>query len=287
MLPRVFGAGITQINLIVDSQFASALAAGSISYLYYAGRVTELTLGIFAISISTVILPTLSRLAAEGKSEEVRETLRTALRLIFFICLPSSVGLIVLRVPIISLLFERGQFDGQATLFTSQALGFYALGLVSFAGVTVLSAAFYSYQDTRTPVKIGVITFLVHLALIFLLKGPLQAGGIALSTSLSAALNMGLLFVLFSRSWGSLWERSLARSFLTTSLASLGVGWLAYTGAKAPWLGTEFPIWARAGTLGLVILISGGAFLLTTRILGSLEVAEILQLLPGRHKDRS
>ena len=99
MLPRIFGAGITQINLIVDSQFASSLAAGSVSHLYYAGRVTELTLGIFAISLSTVILPALSRLAAEGKAEEVRTTLRTALQLIFFICLPAAVGLIVLRVP--------------------------------------------------------------------------------------------------------------------------------------------------------------------------------------------
>ena len=282
MLPRIFGAGITQINLIVDSQFASSLAAGSVSHLYYAGRVTELTLGIFAISLSTVILPTLSRLVAEEKVEEARGTLRTALRLIFFICLPAAVGLIVFREPIISILFERGRFDAEATRFTSEALAYYSIGLLPFAGVNILAAAFYAHQDTRTPVRIGALTFFVHLGLNFWLRGPLLAGGIALSTSLSAILDMVLLFVLYSRNWGALWDRHLGRSVWVTSAASLGMAGVAAFLLRWPMLGASHPIWVRASALGLVVALGAGAFLLVAWLLDSKEVKEVLTLLPGR-----
>jgi len=284
MLPRIFGAGITQINLIVDSQFASSLAAGSVSHLYYAGRVTELTLGIFAISLSTVVLPTLSRLVAEGKGEEVRQTLRTALQLIFFICVPAAVGLIVLRVPIVSILFERGKFDAEATRFTASVLGYYSLGLLPFAGVNILAAAFYAHQDTRTPVKVGAFTFFIHLALNFWLRGPLLAGGIALSTSISAILDMALLFYLFSRRRGSLWDTHLARSLWVTSAASVVMAAISALMGRLPLLETSHSILIRASGLTLAIAVSAGAFLLVAWLLDSREVAEVLALLPGRSR---
>jgi len=286
MLPRIFGAGITQINLIVDSQFASSLAVGSVSHLYYAGRVTELTLGIFAISLSTVILPTLSRLVAEKKREEVRQTLRTALQLIFFICLPAAVGLIALRVPITSVLFERGRFDAEATHFTAQALGYYSLGLLPFAAVNVLAAAFYAHQDTRTPVKVGLLTFFVHLGLNYYLRGPLGAGGIALSTSLSAILDMVLLFFLFSRRWGPLGSPGLVRSLLVTATASVPLGLAAYEAGGLAWLAPGHSTLVRATCLVSAIAISGGLFLLAARALGSREVAETIALLPRRSRRR-
>jgi putative peptidoglycan lipid II flippase len=282
MLPRIFGAGITQINLIVDSQFASSLAAGSVSHLYYAGRVTELTLGIFAISLSTVILPTLSRLVAEDKPEEVRQTLRTALQLIFFICVPAAVGLIVLRVPIISVLFERGKFDAQATLFTSQVLGYYSVGLLPFAGVNILAAAFYAHQDTRTPVKIGALTFFIHLALNFYLRGPLLAGGIALSTSISAILDMVLLFYLFSRKWGPLWDSHLGRSLWVTSAASLVMGGVSVLMLRLQWLQSSHSILIRVSALTLAISVAGGCFFVVAWLLDSREVKEVFALFPFR-----
>ena len=286
MLPRIFGAGITQINLIVDSQFASLLAAGSVSHLYYAGRVTELTLGIFAISLSTVILPTLSRLAAEGKGEEVRQTLRTALQLIFFICVPAAVGLIALRVPITSILFERGRFDAAATHFTATALAYYAVGLLPFAAVNVLAAAFYAHQDTGTPVKVAFVTFFVHLGLAFWLRGPLQSGGIALSTSISAVLDMVLLFHLFSRRWGPLWGRALGRSLLTTCVASTVLGLSAYAFGRLPWLDPGHTLLVRVSALTLSIGVSGSAFLLAARAIGSREVTEVLSLVAGIGRTR-
>jgi putative peptidoglycan lipid II flippase len=282
MLPRVFGAGITQINLIVDTQFASSLAAGSVSHLYYAGRVTELTLGIFAISLSTVILPALSRLAADGKAEEVRQTLRAALRLVFFICLPATVGLIMLRAPIISILFERGKFDAEATRFTAQVLGYYSVGLLPFAAVSVLSAAFFAHHDTRTPVKVGALTFFVHLGLNFWLRGPLHAGGIALSTSLSAILDTALLYLLFSRLQGNLWDGGIRKSLGATSAASAVMGLLAYAGGRLPWLAPHHSLLVRALSLAGIICVSGGVFLLAARWMGSGEVEDIVSILPGR-----
>lgn len=282
MLPRVFGAGITQINLIVDSQFASALAAGSVSYLYYAGRVTELTLGIFAISVSTVILPELSRLAAEGRSEAVRSTLGTAIRFVAFICIPAAIGLMILREPIISILFERGRFDADATARTATALGFYALGLFPFAAVSILASAFYAHQDTRTPVKVGAVTFFVHLALNFALSGPLQAGGIALSTSVSAMLDAALLFYLFSRRHGTVWDAGMSRSLLATLGAGTAMGILAAVSVRIPLLGSDHPTLARAGVLALVIAVCSGVFLAAARLLGCREVRELSSLLPAR-----
>jgi putative peptidoglycan lipid II flippase len=287
MLPRIFGAGITQINLIVDSQFASSLAAGSVSHLYYAGRVTELTLGIFAISLSTVVLPMVSRLVAEGKAEEVRQTLRTALQLISFICVPAAVGMIVLRVPIISILFERGRFDAEATRFTAGVLGYYSVGLLPFAGVNILAAAFYAHQDTRTPVKVGAATFFIHLLLNFWLRGPLLAGGIALSTSISALLDMALLFYLFSRKRGSLWDSHLSRSLVVTSVASAVMAVVAWLTGFLPMLRPSHSILLRASGLGLAILVSAGAFLAVAWMLGSREVQEVMTLLPGPLRRRS
>ncbi len=286
MLPRIFGAGITQFNLIVDSQFASSLATGSVSYLYYAGRVTELTLGIFAISLSTVILPMLSQLAAEGKREEVRQTLRTAMQLIFFICMPASIGLIVLRVPIISVLFERGRFDASATVFTAEVLAYYSVGLLPFAAVNVLAAAFYAHQDTRTPVKVGALTFLIHLALNFALRIPLKAGGIALSTSISSLLDMVLLFVLFSRRRGQLWDSHLRRSLLVTCGAGAVMGGVAWFLGKLPWLEASQGTTMRALALGGAITVSAAFFLATAWIFGSQEVKEVMTLLPARLRRR-
>src|SRR5207245_10484275 len=192
-LPRLFAVGITQINPVVDSNFATSLRSGSVSFLYYATRVTELTLGVFAISLSTVILPALSRAAAERDRTRVVETLSTAMRLLIFITVPATVGLVILRVPIVHVLFERGHFGPADTVFTASALAYYAIGLLPYAAVNVQATAFYAHRDTRTPVKVGALTFFLHLGLNFALRGPMAHDGIALSTSLSAFADSILL----------------------------------------------------------------------------------------------
>jgi len=220
VLPRVFGVGITQINLVVDSQFATSLAAGSASFLYYANRVTELTLGVFGISLSTVILPSLSRAAVDGDRARVLETLSTAMRLLLFVTLPATVGLVLLRLPIIHVLFENGRFGPDDTRFTAEALACYSVGLLPYAAVNVLATAFYAHRDTRTPVKVGLATFALHLGLNFALRGPMQHSGIALSTSLSAFADAALLAFLLRRRFGEFFDAAVRACALRTTVAA-------------------------------------------------------------------
>ena len=272
MLPRLFGVGITQINLVVDSQFATSLAAGSASFLYYANRVTELTLGVFGISLSTVILPTLSRAAVEGQRDRVLETLSTAMRLLLFVTIPATVGLVLLRMPIIHVLFENGRFGPDDTRFTAEALAFYSLGLLPYAAVNVLATAFYAHRDTRTPVKIGVVTFVLHLALNFALRGPLQHSGIALSTALSAFVDAALLALLLRRRFGEFFDAAVRACVLRTAVAATAMAGALLV--ARPWLDP----FARAGFLPkvatLLALIASGwcVYVGTALLTGSREI---------------
>lgn len=286
MLPRVFGVGITQINLVVDSQFASTLRAGSVSFLYYAIRVTELTLGVFAISLSTVILPGLSRAAIDGDHESMLGTLRTAMRLLAFITIPATVGLILLRAPIISTLFQRGRFSAADVLFTSEALAFYAVGLLPFASISLLATVFYAQGDTRTPVIVGAFTFVIHLALNFLLREPLAHRGIALSTSLSAFVDaIVLAWVLRRRDLGIV-DRRLRLSVARTCAAAVIMGGALYLGLG--WL--DFPVLTGTVSRALALggLVTGGAILyfISASLLGSGELHLLVNALRGEGRDR-
>ncbi len=282
ILPRVFGAGITQINLVVDSNFATSLRAGSVSFLYYATRVTELTLGIFGISLATVILPSLSRAAAERDRALVVETLATAMRLLIFITIPATVGLIVLRVPIIHVLFEHGRFTAQDTIFTASALGYYAIGLLPYAAVNVQATAFYAHRDTRTPVKVGALTFFLHLGLNFALRGPMGHDGIALSTSLSALADSFLLAWLLRARAGDYFDRGVALSAGRTLLASGAMGAaLAFCLHRLDIVALH-GIALKATVLGIVIAGGGGLYLLVAALLGSEEVRLLRSFLVRR-----
>ena len=275
MLPGLFGAGVTQLNLVVDSQFASWLQEGAVSFLYYAIRVTELVLGVFAISISTAILPRLSRLAARGDTGGVRATLSQALRLIGFVTLPATVGLILLRTEIISVLFQRGRFDAEDTAATAWALQFYAVGLFFFAAVKVLAPSFYAYQDTLTPVQVGAVVFLVHIGLNFALIGPLQHGGLALSTSLSAALNVVLLAILFVRRRGRLPLAEIGGSLFRVSLAAVGMGVVLIL-LRGAWPAAPGGLGGRLWHLGVEIGVGVGVYLAATAAFRCRELGEIV-----------
>ncbi len=282
MLPRIFGAGVTQINLVVDSQFAASLREGSVSFLYYAIRVTELTLGVFAVSLSTVILPRLSRAAGRDDRAEVTATLSTAARLLVFVSLPATLGLWILRAPIIHVLFERGEFTRQDTMFTASALGWYGAGLLPIAAVSVLASAFYAHRDTRTPVAVGILTFLIHLALNFALVGPMGHDGIALSTSISAVVNAGLLAWLLSRRSGAFLSGDVGRSAARAAGAGAAMGiavWLALRLVDP--LDLE-GIAAKTAALGL--LIAGGAiiYLLASWLSGSEEMRLLRTMMRRR-----
>src|SRR5881296_516687 len=283
ILPRVFGVGIIQVNLVIDSQFATSLQTGSVSFLYYANRVTELALGIFAISLSTVILPTLSRATADRDTEKVRGLLSTAMRLLLFVSIPATLGLIILRLPIVHVLFERGRFTREDTFLTASALAYYAIGLLPFAAVNIQATAFYAHRDTRTPVKVGALTFFLHLGLNFALRGPMRHSGIALSTSISALADSALLAWLLRRRAGEYLDRGVLISTGRTLAASTVMA------AGLLMAGSVVPIQALHGLAAKVLtlggLIAGGAsiYLGLMAILGNDEMRMLRSILgPAR-----
>jgi putative peptidoglycan lipid II flippase len=222
--PVILGGAVYQINIVIGTILGSLLAEGSVTYLYFADRLVQFPLGVFAIAAATAILPSLSRQAASEDFEALKNTFDHALKFVFFISIPAMVGLIVLREPIVTLLFQRGAFDAQATRLTAEALLYYSLGLWAFSAVRIVAAAFFAMQDTRTPVKMAGISILANVILGVVLMKPLDHSGLALATSLSSILNLGLLVRALQNKLGSLGWRSISRSFGRTLVSSLSMG---------------------------------------------------------------
>lgn len=220
-LPAAFGAAVYQLTVFINTVLASLLPTGSVSYLYYADRLIEFPLGIFAIAVSTAILPSLSRQAADGDHAALIDTMGFGLRLTMFINLPAMVGLIVLAQPLVLLIFARGEFGSAEAVATTGALWGYAAGLWAFAALRSVLPAFYAMKDTITPVKVGIVTLAINLAASLALMGPLKHTGLALATSISGAANLGLLLWLLRRRLGPLGGRRILGSVLRASLGSL------------------------------------------------------------------
>ncbi len=194
MLPAVFGSSVAQVNLLIDTLVASFLISGSVSWLYYSDRLVEFPLGIFGVALGTVILPRLSRQHSRAEAVEFSRTLDWGLRWALLIGLPATIALILLAIPLLSALFQYGAFTAQDVEMSARSLMAFALGLVAFMLIKILAPGFYSRQDTRSPVKYGVIAMGVNTALVLILVWPLAHAGLALATSLAAFLNAGLLF---------------------------------------------------------------------------------------------
>ncbi len=193
MGPAIFGVSVVQINLLIDTLMASFLVTGSVSWLYYSDRLVEFPLGVVGLALSTVILPSLSEKHAKGATEAFSSLLDWALRWIVMIGVPASLGLAILAGPILCTLFHYGEFESQDVEMAGRSLIGYAAGLPGFILIRGLAPGYYSRQDTKLPVRIGVVAVLSNLVLNLLLIGPLAHAGLALATSLSAYLNAGLL----------------------------------------------------------------------------------------------
>ena len=222
--PVVLGGAVYQINIVVGTLLGSLLPQGSVTYLYFADRLVQFPLGIFAIAAATAVLPSLSRQAAAGELAALRNTFSQALKLVFFITIPAMVGLIILREPIIALLFQRGEFNAQATRLTSQALLYYALGLGAFSAVKIVTTTFFAMHDTRTPIRMAGIAIFANIILGMVLMKPLAHGGLALATSLASFLNLILLMRALRSKLGPLQWSNIACSVSRTLSASLIMG---------------------------------------------------------------
>lgn len=264
--PSVLGMGVIQLNLLVDSLMASFLREGSVSHIYYADRVMELVLGIFVLSLSTVLLPELARFAAEKKIGEVKASIQFSLRTILLVALPATVGLFVLADPIIHVLFERGRFTSLDTERTAMALAFFALGLFFISAVRVVVSAFYSVQDTKTPVKAALIALAVNAVLNWVLMHPLKQGGIALATSIASAVNFFHLIFAFQKKYGAFDWRPFWKSFLKIAAASAVMGvWslvMLHLLRFAPARPFSYKAAVLFGIIGLSMVIYGAICLL-------------------------
>lgn len=194
MVPALFGVSVSQINLLLDTLFASFLIVGSVSWLYYSDRLMEFPLGVFGVAISTVILPHLSRHHASQSAEEFSMTIDWGLRCVLLVGLPAAVVFAVMSGPLLSTLFQYGHFDSHAVIMARKSLSMFALGIAPFMLIKILAAGFYAKQDMRTPVRIGIMAMIANMIFNLILIWPFKHAGIALATSLSAMLNGGFLF---------------------------------------------------------------------------------------------
>lgn len=200
MAPAVIGAAAVQINILINSNFASNIPGnGPVSWLNYSFRLMQFPIGVFGVAIATATLPAISRCAAVGEIGDFRHTLAGSIRLAFLLTIPSAVGLAVLGRPIIALIYQRGGFGPTDTDRTAAALACYAIGLAGYSAVRILAPAFYALGDARTPMLISLLSIVTNFVMNWLLVGVLQERGLALSTSAVALMNFALLFFLMGR----------------------------------------------------------------------------------------
>jgi putative peptidoglycan lipid II flippase len=245
--PRLFGVAVVQLNFWVNTILASGQPVGSLTAIQIAFAVMTMPQVVIAQAIAIAALPTFSEQAARGKLGEMRESLAATLRGVILLSLPASLGLILLRFPIVALLFERGEFDAHSTSLVAWALLWYAAGLVGHSVVEVVSRAFYALHDTKTPVVVGVIAmslnvaFSIAFAAWFAQTGLPPHGGLALGNSLATALEMVALLALMARRLDGLEGRNVWVGGLQAGAATLGMSlallwWLGATGGAANWL---------------------------------------------------
>ncbi|MBI5587611.1 MAG: murein biosynthesis integral membrane protein MurJ [Deltaproteobacteria bacterium] len=278
MGPAAFGVGIYQLNIFVTLWFSSQLPEGAVSYLYYAGRLMELPLGVFGVAVSTAALPSLAEHAAKKEWDAFRDSLSFAVRIVNFVTIPATVGLFVLSYPIIDLLFRRGEFGIGATNGTAIALYYYTIGLVPVAISRILTSVFYSLKDTVTPVWVAFVSFIFNVILCFALVGPLGHGGLALATSLSSIIGVITLLVILRYRFGRFGGRMILSSSLKSTAASLVMGAVIYILILKSGFGS-LGVAPRAVLICVSLAVGVAAYLTLSRLLKVPELSFLKGIL--------
>ena len=285
MGPSVIAASTTQVNVLINSVFASQLGDGPTFWLTVAFRLMQLPLGVFGVALGTVALPLLSRMAAAGQHDAFRSELARGMRLAFLMTIPASVGLIVLAEPIISVLYQHGRFGAHETAESAGALRFYALGLCGYAALKVLVNAFYAIDRRKTPMVVSFVAVALNLALNWIFTVQLGWGhrGLAFSTACVATSNFLILYLLMRAHLGRLESRAMASLLARVALASLVLLAIAWGGGQ--WLLADWAVqafWPKLASLTLVIGCAAAAFFLCGAVLGIREVEELTQAVRRR-----
>ena len=280
LLPAVFGLAAVQVMVFVNTLLASLLPPGAISFLYYADRVMEFPLGVFGIALASASLPAMSRQAAAGDTAALAGTLNFALRLAIYVCVPATVGLLVLGSPITRILFERGRFTSADTLATTEALAGYAVGLVGFATARIAAQAFYAVGEPGTAVRVGAMSVAANVVAAVALMRPLGHAGLAYASSFGAYVNVLLLLWLARRRFGRLGGRELLASSTRAMAAAVPMGLWCAVGVRL--LATRRGVAVDAGLLAVVVAAGAAIFWLVSLALRSEEPAALFRMLPGR-----
>jgi len=277
MLPGLFGSSVAQISILLDTLIASFLVTGSISWLYYSDRLMEFPLGVFGIALATVILPNLSRQHANGAAADFGATLDWAMRVVVIIATPATLGLALLAGPMLATLFYGGQFNAQDVEMSALSLMAYSAGLLGFTLVKVLAPGYFARQDTRTPVRVGLIALGINMALNILvvvpwawLGGPAPHAGLAATTSLGSFVNAGLLYLGLRRTGvvvpGQGWPRFLLRVGVAAGVMAVLIA--AVTPPTPAWLEATFwtrCLWLTVGIGGAVLAYFAALFAVGVR----------------------
>lgn len=265
MLPALFGVSVTQINLLLNTIWASFMQDGSVSWLYSAERMTELPLGLIGVAIGTVILPALSARHAEQDQAKFRKMMDWGAKIIVMAGVPASIALFMLSTPIIQTLFQRGQFTFEDTQMTALALQCMSAGVLSFMLIKVFAPGFYAQQDTKTPVRIGLIAVatnailnVIFITLFKYMNWGAEHMALALASSGSALVNAGLLyFYLHKRDifrFGAHWKKLLVQ-FLVANICMVAALSYALT-----WYNLDGSEWMRIGQVAVLCIVGALAY---------------------------
>jgi len=238
MVPAVVGTSAAQLNFLINTQIATFLTPGSVSWLYYSDRLMEFPLGVFGIALATALLPTLSSFHLNKDTRGFTETLDWALKWALLIGLPATVGLILLATPMVSTVYFRGAFEAQDVYMTTHSLIAFSVGLIALVMVKVLAPGFYARENTRTPVRIAIVAVCVNVLTSLLLFRYLGHVGLAVATTVAAFVNASLLLWCLVRAdiyrFGSGWLGYIVRVVAASLLMGIAIYWCA--GEAADWI---------------------------------------------------
>ncbi len=277
--PAAIGAGVQQLNLLVDVIIASLLPTGSVSYLYYADRIVQLPLGVIGVAMGTALLPTLARQLRGGEMAAAEASQNRALEYTLLLTIPAAAALAVIAWPVVAVLFQRGAFDAAASGATAGALAAYAAGLPAFVLVKVLAPGYFSREDTKTPLKIAVVCLIVNATLNLILMGPLGHIGIALASAISSWLNAGLLGLGLARRGHLKPDARLRRAVPRMVLAAAFMAATLWGAADslAPWLAAGLGLKVLA--LAVLVAIGMATFAVLAQLSGAVRLGELSVLL--------
>ena len=284
MFPILLSLGAVQLNNSIDNFFALNLGAGNTTALTLSWRVANLPLGVFSVAIITVLYPLISRQAAEEDIKGIKESFSLGVREIGYVMIPAAAGLAILSYPIIKVLFEHYKFGSQDTAKVSFILIFHSLGLVFFGLLMMLNRIFYAFKNVKTPLKVASVSILVNLLLDWILIRFMDAGGLALSTTLVAVFNVIVLLIILRKKVGNLGGKRITASYLKIMLSSAIMSGIIYIVWRSI---SEF---AYRGLAWLIIMIIGtiilgaGSYIGLTALFRMDEVKFVINMLGGLKK---